>query len=171
MTIRFDQLPVGDESRLRTLLQPTPTTRRRFLGGVLKAGTGLALGAFAAINMATERAAAAYFDDYADTSSGPCTSYASNHTESGIKCGPSTVCGDGSCCWRYRSGAGNRVGWHKHAPGPGGVYFLHRPDECWASTYDAWRWKFSDGNTYRCSDGYTCSSSGSCYKSICAWAV
>jgi hypothetical protein len=171
MNIRFDDLPEVDEEHVRSRLIATPRTRRRFLGMAFGAGAAVAFGAFALINATAEKVEAAYYNDWTDTSSGPCApgNYASNHTEEGRKCGPSTPCYDGTCCWRYRNGAGNRVGWHKHAPGRSG-YYLHRPNECWGS-YDAWHWRFSDGNTYRCSDGWTCSGGGSCYRSICPWAV
>jgi hypothetical protein len=167
----FERLPVADQDTLRRRLLPRPS-RRGLLKAAVYGGIGASLGAFTVVNLAAGRAEAAYFSDYTDHTSGPCGSggYASGHTEAGLKCGPSTMCTDLSCCWKYRSGAGNLVGWHKNAPGTAG-YFLHRPDSCWSGTYDSWRWKFSDGVVYRCSDGWTCSPSGSCYKSICPWPV
>ncbi|MBA2695502.1 MAG: hypothetical protein ACR2FV_16595 [Ornithinimicrobium sp.] len=169
MTLSYDDLPTAPKEHLRARLQ-APASRRGLLRGAVLGGIGLALGTFTLINRGAERASAAYFLDYTDTSSGPCDSYASGHTENGIQCGPSTMCRDRSCCWRYHNGAGNRIGWHKLAPGRGSAYYLHRPDACYQSRYDSWHWKFSDGNTYRCSDGWTCSSAG-CYKSICPWVV
>ncbi len=168
--ITFADLPEADQGHLRRRLQQPPRPRRaafRIAGGAVM---GLAFGGLGLVNRLAERAHAAYFDDYEDETSGPCDDYASTHTEEGLKCGPSTVCNDYSCCWPFREGAGNEPGWHRHAPSTTG-YYLHRPDQCWAGTYDAWQWKFSDGHVYRCSDGYTCDSSGTCYRSICPWAV
>lgn len=167
--VRFEDLPVVDPERIRSRFRPRPT-RRGLLKGAFYGGAAAALGAFGLVNHAAGRAEAAYFQDYVDHTSGPCGpgGYASNHTEQGLKCGPSAMCTDLSCCWRYRNGAGNLAGWHKSAPGRNG-YFLFRPDACWTGTYDSWRWKFSDGVVYRCSDGWTCSPSGSCFKSICPW--
>lgn len=166
--IRFDDLPEADTARLRERLRDRPD-RRGFLGRVLGAGAVVGLGSLALVNRGTERAEAAYFQDWTDTANGPCATYARDHTERGIQCGPSPMCRDQACCWRYRSGAGNLVAWHKHAPGIG-RYYLHRPDDCWAGGYDSWHWKFSDGNTWRCSDGWTCSG-GSCVATICPWIV
>lgn len=171
-SVSFADLPVADEQRLRRRLRPRPT-RRRFVGTLLAGGAAVGLTSLALVNRAAESAQAAYFQDWTSTTTGPChptTGYARNHTENGIQCGPSPMCQSRSCCWKYRSGAGNVVGWHKNAPGSSG-YYLHRPDECLQGTYDSWHWSFSDGNTYRCSDGWTCSASGSCSKSICPWVV
>lgn len=167
--IRFDDLPEADTSRLRERLRDRPT-RRGFLTRVLGAGTVVGLGSLAWVNRGTERAEAAYFQDWTSTTTGPCATYASGHTEAGIQCGPSAMCLDQSCCWRYRSSAGNLVAWHKRGPGIG-RYFLHRPDDCWQGVYDSWHWKFSDGHTWRCSDGWTCSPGGSCVPTICPWIV
>lgn len=168
----FDELPEVDPQHIRARMTPGRPSRRGLVRGAMGAAVAAALGGLSVVNGTTERARAAYFQDWTSTTTGPCGpgGYASGHTEAGAKCGPSTPCYDGSCCWRYRSGAGNRVGWHKEGPAMTG-YFTHRPDACWAGTYDSWRWKFSDGKTYRCSDGWTCSPSGSCYRSICPWAV
>ncbi|AXH97180.1 hypothetical protein [Ornithinimicrobium avium] len=169
--VSFADLPVSDPGHLRKRLRPRPTTRRAFVGWALGAGTAVGLGSLALVNRAADRAqAAAYWQDWTGTSTGPCADYARDHTETGIQCGVSQMCLTLSCCWKYRNGAGNRVGWHKSAPGAAG-YYLHRPDDCWAGTYDSWHWKFSDGNTYRCSDGWTCSADGACFKSICPWVV
>lgn len=168
-SVRFEDLPVVDSDRIRSRFQVRPSRR-----GVLKAavygGIATSLGAFGMINYSAGRAEAAYFQDWTDHTAGPCApgGYASGHTEAGLKCGPSAMCADLSCCWKYRNGAGNVVGWHKQGPGPG-KYYLFRPDSCWQGTYDSWRWKFSDGVVYRCADGFTCSPSGSCFKSICPW--
>lgn len=167
--VRFADLPVADGAYLRKRLRPS---RRTFLSSVLGAGAAVGLGSLFLVNRATDSAQAAYWQDWTSTNTGPChpvTGYARNHTEQGIMCGPSPMCTSRSCCWKYRNGAGNRVGWHKNAPGSSGWY-THRPDDCFQGTYDSWHWKFSDGNTYRCSDGWTCNSSG-CSKSICPWAV
>ncbi|GGK58119.1 hypothetical protein [Ornithinimicrobium pekingense] len=167
--VRFADLPVADAGHLRRRLRPRPT-RRTFLGSVLGAGTAVGLGSLFLLNRAAETARAAYWLDWTSTTTGPCASYARDHTENGIQCGVSQMCLTLSCCWKYRNGAGNVVGWHKNAPGSAG-YYVHRPDECWNGTYDSWHWRFSDGRTYRCSDGWTCSPSGSCFKSICPWVV
>lgn len=169
--LRFDDLPVVDQDRIRSRFRIRPT-RRGLLKGAVYGGIGTALAALGAVNLGAGRAEAAYFQDWTNHTTGPCGpgGYASGHTEAGLKCGPSAMCTDLACCWRYRNGAGNLVGWHKNAPGSTG-YYTHRPDDCWQGTYDSWQWKFSDGNTYRCSDGWTCSASGACSKSICPWAV
>ncbi len=166
----FAELPEADQAQLRRRLAGEARPRRTLLRMAGGAAMGAAFGSLGLVNRLADRAQAAYFTDYTDEHSGPCDSYASNHTEEGRKCGPSTPCNDYSCCWKYRDGAGNEVGWHQHAPNRSG-YFLHRPDQCWSGTYDAWQWTFSDGHVYRCSDGYTCNSAGSCYPSICPWAV
>lgn len=169
MTIRFDDLPEADPARLRDRLRDRPS-RRGFLTRVLGAGTVVGLGSLALVNRGTDRAEAAFFQDWTDTASGPCITYARDHTENGIQCGPSAMClSDQGCCWKYRSGAGNLVAWHKRGPGIG-RYYTHRPDDCWQGVYDSWHWKFSDGRTWRCSDGWTCAG-GSCVKTICPWAV
>jgi hypothetical protein len=167
--IRFADLPAADEHRLRARLRPRPS-RRTFVGSVLGGGAAIGLASLALVNRAADTARAAYWQDWTNTSTGPCATYARDHTERGIQCGPSPMCRNQRCCWKYRNGAGNIVGWHKHAPGSAG-YYLHRPDDCWNSTYDSWHWRFSDGNTWRCSDGWTCSPGGSCSKSICPWVV
>lgn len=169
MTQLYDDLPASSPSRLQARLR-RPTSRRSVVRTAWLGGVGLAFGGFALINRGADRASAAYFEDWTNTSSGPCATYASGHTENGIQCGPSAMCRDESCCWRYSSAAGNQSGWHKKAPGRRGSYYLHRPDGCYQSRYDSWHWRFSDGNTYRCSDGFTCSAGG-CYKSICPWVV
>lgn len=169
MPVSFDDLPVASRDHLRARLRQ-PLSRRGVLKTAWLGGIATAFGAFTLINQGASRASAAYFQDYTDTSSGPCATYAAGHTEDGIQCGPSAMCLDQRCCWRHQNGAGNRTGWHREAPGRSGSYYLHRPDACWQSTYDSWHWKFRDGFTYRCSDGFTCSSSG-CYKSICPWVV
>lgn len=168
MSLTFEDLPEVDAGHIRGRLRPP--SRRNVLRGLAIGGVGLAFGVFSAVNRGADEAEAAYFKDWKDTSSGPCKSYARKHTERGIRCGPSTMCKDQRCCWKYFPGADNKVGWHKRAPGIKGTYYLHRPDACWAGSYDSWRWKFSDGKTYRCSDGWTCRD-GSCYKTICPWAV
>lgn len=166
----FADVPVADQRALRARLATTPRPRRAALRAAGGAGLAAAFGGLGLVNRLADKAHAAYFSDYTDETSGPCDSYASGHTESGLKCGPSAMCTDYSCCWKYRDGAGNQVGWHRWAPSPGG-YYLHRPDQCWAGSYDSWQWSFSDGHVYRCSDGYTCSDGGSCLRTICPWAV
>lgn len=167
---RFEDLPESDVSRVRERLRPRPS-RRGFLGGVLGLGAAVGLGSLALVNRAADTAQAVYWRDWTNTATGPCATYARDHTENGIQCGPSPMCTSLDCCWPYESGAGNRVGWHKLGPARNGGYFLHRPGECWTGTYDSWHWKFSDGYTYRCSDGFRCSASGSCSRTICPWAM
>lgn len=169
MSIRYDDLPTADDQHLRARLQAAPT-RRGLLKTALMGGVGLAISTLGSLNLSASRAEAAYFRDYTNTKTGPCATYAKNHTERGLKCGPSAMCTDLSCCWRYRTGGGNLHGWHKQAPTGGGRYYLFRPDACWSGGYDSWHWKFSDGRTYRCSDGWTCTR-GSCVRTICPWAV
>ncbi|WP_281964932.1 hypothetical protein [Serinicoccus marinus] len=169
--MRFEDLPEADTGRLRDRLRERPS-RRGFIARVLGAGTAVGVGSLALVNRGGTRvkAQAAYFLDYTDTSTGPCATYARDHTENGIQCGPSPMCTSQACCWRYRSGAGNVVAWHKNGPGID-RYYVHRPDDCWGGVYDSWNWKFSDGRTWRCSDGWTCSGSGSCMATICPWAI
>ena len=164
----FDDLPEVDPQHIRARMMPS---RRSLMRGAVGGAIAAALGGLSIVNGTSQRAYS-YFKDWTNASAGPCApgNYASGHTEAGAKCGPSTPCYDGSCCWRYRAGAGNRVGWHKEGPAMSG-YFLHRPDACWAGTYDSWQWRFSDGKTYRCSDGWTVSPAGSSFRSICPWAV
>lgn len=169
MTLRYEDLPEADDKHLRARLQASPS-RRGLLKAAAYGGMGLAFGAFSLVNRSAQPAEAAYFKDYTDTKSGPCATYARNHTERGLKCGPSAMCSDLRCCWRYRTAAGNLRGWHKQAPAVSGTHYLFRPDACWGGTYDSWQWKFSDGRTYRCSDGWTCRN-GSCLRTICPWAV
>lgn len=169
MTVRFDDLPEADDKHLRARLQNSPSRRGLFRAAAL-GGVGVAFGAFALVNRSADQAEAAYWQDYLSTSTGPCESYAKDHTEQGLKCGPSAMCTDLSCCWRYKSTPSNVRGWHKQTPRSTGTYYLFRPDACWGGTYDSWRWKFSDGKTYRCSDGWTCNN-GSCVRTICPWAV
>lgn len=169
MGLTFDDLPVVPGDRLRDRLQQ-PVSRRGVVRTAWALGVGAALGGLSLVNRTVAPAEAGYFSDWTSTTTGPCATYASNHTEDGIQCGPSAMCLDESCCWRYDSGAGNRAGWHREAPGRGTTYYLYRPDACYRGTYDSWHWKFSDGLTYRCSDGFTCGPAG-CYKSICPWVV
>lgn len=175
MTMRFDDLPEADQQHLTARLMAVRGSRRGLFRSALVAGSAVAFGTFALINTGAQRAGAAtgYFKDWTSTSTGPCApgGYASGHTEAGAKCGPSTPCYDKTCCWKYHDGAGNKVGWHTQGPGRGTTYYTHRPDACWAGTYDSWHWRFSDGRTYRCSDGWTNSTSGGSYRSICPWAV
>lgn len=166
--IRFEDLPEADTARLRDRMRDKPS-RRGFLARVLGVGAVAGLGALALVNRGTEKAQASYFLDWTNIQTGPCATYASGHNERGIQCGDSVMCLDLSCCWQYRSGAGNLVAWHKAGPGVN-RYFLHRPDQCWSGGYDSWHWKFTDGHTYRCSDGWTCTG-GNCIATICPWAI
>lgn len=122
----FAELPEADQAQLRRRLAGEARPRRTLLRMAGGAAMGAAFGSLGLVNRLADRAQAAYFTDYTDEHSGPCDSYASNHTEEGRKCGPSTPCNDYSCCWKYRDGAGNEVGWHQHAPNRSG-YFRTAP--------------------------------------------
>jgi hypothetical protein len=157
--LSLESIPTLNGRGARELTRDSSASRRSFLklGAVAAGGVGLAyLGLFRA-----GPASAAYYDDWTSTSSGPCGAgnYASGHTEAGIRCGPSYVCD--TCC--------GSDGWHR-SDVAGGIVYSQRPDECWAGVYDAWHWSFSDGHTYRCSDGYA-SSQVTTTKTICPWAV
>lgn len=184
MTISFDTLPVISMRDVRSRSRPEPVDRRTFLRRV---SAGIGAMAFAYITLwDTRRAGAAddglYYKEWTGTTSGPCGPgrYARNHTENGLKCGPSYA--SSSYCWtgptsvwgEAYANTGNKLGWHKWGSGSDLYsYYLQRPDQCWAgspSDYDSWRWTFSDGVTYGCSDGWVCHIYVGCYmKSICPY--
>jgi hypothetical protein len=176
-------IPALSDRQLKLIESRGRLPRRSFLVRTAQAGMGLGLGYVALVAKSAPANAANdgfYFRDYTSISSGPCTSYASNHTEEGIKCGPSAVCTDQSCCYEPSAGVPsgdvkanttNARSWHRWDYGQGGWY--QRPDECWGSgasgsDYDSWRWRFGDGTIYSCSDGVSCLF-GTCYNSICPW--
>ena len=169
MTISYAEIPVTDERVSRSRIRPPAASRRALLRTGVAVATGAAFGVLDAVNSAVAKAA--YFQDFTSTTTGPChptTGYARRHTEDGIKCGPSLVCT--ACCWTAASAGANRQGWHRTgAIRP--VQYSQRPDQCWSGTYDSWRWKFSDGRTYRCSDGYRYTDSTGTVKTICPWSV
>lgn len=146
--------------------------RRSMLGGALAAGTtaGLtALGVFGparkALASGFSLSGSGYYDIYAK-----CPSYAADHNCS-PGCGPSTVVA--SACRT----SGDYRGYHKSGVSDPGRHKL-RPNECYAGRYDGWIWAYGHacGNctravTWRCHDGWTKSSSGTWYKSICRWAL
>ncbi len=168
MTLKFSDVPVSDQRHSLQRTRPPRPGRRAILKGSLGAATAAAFGVLTTVNSTVARAG--YFDDYTSTTAGPCnptTGYARRHTENGLKCGPSQMCS--ACCWTTANSGANKQGWHRTGAS-GATEYSHRPDQCWAGTYDSWRWKFSDGNTYRCSDGYRFNSSGST-RTICPYSV
>lgn len=154
--------------------------RRSMLGGAVAAGTtvGLtALGVFAPARKAmasgyslngwvpppyTHGLTPGYYDIYK-----ACPDTGPHHCSPG--CGPSTVVAD-AC-----RTSGKYTGYHKSGVSDPGQYKL-RPNQCYAGKYDGWLWSYTGacGNcaksvTWRCHDGYTKSSTGSWYPSICRW--
>jgi hypothetical protein len=164
---RFADLPQIPEADALHRTRPPAPGRRVLLRTLAGAATAVAFGALETVNAAVARAA--YFHEYKDTKAGPCGphGYAHLHTEHGLRCGPSQICP--TCCWSQPSTRFNRTGWHR-AGAVGSTFYAQRPNQCWAGTYEAWRWKFSDGRTYRCSDGYRFTDAGAT-KTICPWSV
>jgi hypothetical protein len=168
MTMSFADIPVTDEGVTKARLRTPAASRRAVLRTGVAMVTGAAFSTLEVVNSAVAKAA--YFQDWTSTTTGPCAAgnYASNHTENGIKCGPSMVCT--GCCWTAANSGSNRTGWHRTG-GARPLVFSQRPDQCWSGTYDSWRWQFSDGRTYRCSDGYRYTILTGTVKTICPWAV
>jgi hypothetical protein len=168
VAINYADIPISDERVTEARTKPVAASRRVVLRAGFTAASAAALGVFDLINSGVARAAE-YFQDWTSTTTGPCGpgNYASDHTENGIKCGPSLLCTD--CCWTDADTTTNRAGWHRVGD-VASVGYYQRPNQCWNSTYDSWRWKFSDGKTYRCSDGYRHVAAGT-LKTICPWAV
>lgn len=143
--------------------------RRSMLGGAVATGTALGLGALGVFSPARRSTSggfrlATYTEIY-----GKCPSYAASHNCS-PGCGPSTVVA-GAC-----RTSGTLRGYHRSSGTDPGVYKL-RPNECYAGVYDGWIWhyaapcgKCATSVTWRCTDGWKKSSTGSWYKSICRWA-
>jgi hypothetical protein len=169
VAMKFADIPIADARISRSRTRPPAGSRRMVLRTGFTVATAAALGVLDAVNSAVARAA--YFQDFTSTSTGPChptTGYARNHSENGIRCGPSVVCT--GCCWTAANTSTNRTGWHRVGD-VSPVEYYHRPDDCWNGTYDSWRWRFSDGRTYRCSDGYRYTNSTGTVATICPWAV
>lgn len=167
MTISFAEIPAAPETAFLKRTRPPLPNRRVVLRSVAGAATAVAFGALETVNAAVAKAA--YFQEYTKLHEGPCApgGYADKDADKGLKCGPSLICP--SCCWTLPSTRFNRTGWHR-AGGIDGTFYTQRPNQCWAGTYDAWRWKFKDGHTYRCSDGYRFTRRGAT-KTICPWSV
>jgi hypothetical protein len=87
-------------------------------------------------------------------------------------CGDSPVCGggsDGPCCEN-----GSNF-WHLSGAQGGDAYRL-RPNECYAGTYDGWKWGFApcggcDSVVFRCHDGKKRQGDGTYDPDICRHAV
>ena len=159
MSVTFDSLPAVSRRDVQFLVKSQLSRRTLISTMAVLAGTAFTTaGSF----FRAAPANAGYFDDWTSTNSGPCGpgQYASGHTENGIKCGPSYA--DPWYCGAW--------GWHDSGP-RGSYYLAYRPDQCWGGVYDSWRWTFSDGNTYRCSDGYLYTPWGGAIPTICPWAV
>ena len=167
MSIGFDDLPLAPEADAIRRTRPPLPGRRAVLRGAAGTATAAAFGVLGTVNAVVAKAA--YFQEYTNTKAGPCgpTGYAHLHTEHGLRCGPSTICP--TCCWTLPSTRFNRTGWHRTGVA-GRTQYTQRPNQCWAGQYEGWRWKFSDGRTYRCSDGYSFTDRGAS-KTICPWSV
>lgn len=183
MSSRIATLPSFDSSasvHADRLRPASGISRRSLLRGVAGGGMLIGLGLLDVFARARPAGALTYYQDWTSISSGPCGAgnYAYNHTENDKKCGPSLVCSSQGCCWLNsttysgtEANVGNKKGWHAYKSITNGSY-SQRANECWSADkkYDSWRWRYSDGKTYRCSDGFSCSSS-SCTRTICAYAV
>lgn len=178
MSRLIDTIPVMSSARIRDASKPVG--RREFIKRTTSGALGLGIAYLGLFKHAPGWAAADgnYFKEWTGTSAGPCdatSGYARNHTEDGVKCGPSTPCNNQACCSFTTTGTGERpanigntYGWHKYDINYTGTSYWQRPDECYSgspSNYDSWRWTYSDGKTYGCSDGHTCTTT--CFKSIC----
>lgn len=126
---------------------------------VLRGGTALGLAALSVFPAARR----AYADGY-DIYTGACPSYAADQ-DCSPGCGPSTIFAD-ACAT-----SGTSPGFHKND----GVTWKLRPNQCYASTYDGWLWRYSGACgacscsvERRCHDGYRYTSGG-WVKSICRW--
>jgi hypothetical protein len=167
VSLSFADIPAAPETEFLHRTRPPLPSRRVMLRGALGAATAVAFGALSTVNAAVARAA--YFKEYTNTAAGPCGAggYARRHTEHGLRCGPSLICPE--CCWTLPSTRFNRRGWHRSGV-LGSTRYAQRPNQCWSGGHDAWRWKFSDGRSYRCSDGYRFTDKGAT-KTICPWSV
>lgn len=175
-------IPEISERQFEVLRDRGKMPRRNLLVRTAQAGLGLGIGYVALVSRATPASAANdgnYFREVSATS-GPCGpgGYAERHSDLGIKCGRSPICGGLQCCYEPSSGTPgpdtkantvNARSWHRFT---GDHRYLQRPDECWGgspSDFDSWRWRFNTGQIYSCSDGKTCSGGGQCMNSICPW--
>lgn len=167
MTISFGDIPAAPEASFARRTRPPAPSRRSILRGAAGTATALAFGALNTVNAAVAKAS--YFREYTALHAGPCApgGYADRDADRGLRCGPSQICP--TCCWTLPRTRFNRTGWHR-AGAVGTTLYAQRPDQCWAGTYEAWRWKFTDGRTYRCSDGYRFTDRGAT-KTICSWSV
>jgi hypothetical protein len=125
---------------------------------VLRAGTALGLALLGAFP-AARRALADGYTIYPQ-----CPTYADDH-DCSPGCGPSTIYAD-AC-----ETSGTNLGFHRND----GVTWMLRPNQCYASTYDGWLWRYQGACgacacyvERRCHDGYRKTSSG-WVKSICRW--
>lgn len=133
-------------------------TRRSLLRAGVALGTAAGMAALG-VFPAARRAYADGYDIY-----GSCPSYASDH-DCSPGCGPSTIFAD-AC-----RTTGTNIGFHKSD----GVTWTLRPNQCYAQTYDGWRWRYQGACgscacyvERRCHDGYRSTSAG-WVRSICRW--
>jgi hypothetical protein len=149
--------PATSRALMRPIALP-PVSRRTVLrtGAALGTAAGMAaLGVFPAARQA-------YADGY--TIYGSCPTYATDH-DCSPGCGPSMIFGD-AC-----NTSGTLTGFHKND----GITWKLRPNQCYASTYDGWLWRYGAACgtcacyvERRCHDGYRKTGSG-WVKSICRW--
>jgi len=151
--------PAGRSRRAATLRWSGPTRR-----SVLQAGAALGTAAGMALLGVFPAARRAYADGYDIYDR--CPSYASDH-DCSPGCGPSPIFAD-AC---VTSGAG--AGFHKSD----GVTWTLRPNQCYASAYDGWIWRYQGACgscacyvERRCHDGYRRTSAG-WVRSICRWTT
>ena len=181
MALAFESLPTISSDALRRRSIP-PFSRRSFIGRAAATAGALSISYLAlwSSKRAQARDGRPYYREWTDPSSGPCANhnYAASHNEQGRKCGPSVA--DLRYCWIGGSSAtaetvdaGNREGWHRYGPAPRGELYMQRPGHCYnprdGSTWDSWRWTFSDGITYGCSDGRVCNGHMCYLHTICPW--
>ena len=187
-TMTWNDIPSISAREAVKLTMRQPMTRRQFGRRAVQAGLATGV-AYAALLSRTKPAAAGgnYFWEHTGTTTGPChptTGYARHHTEQGLKCGPSAVCYypyNQHCCSTGTSSptptsstwynTAQKRGWHRYSQwDPVYKWYSQRPNDCYQSKYDSWRWKFSNNVVYGCSDGVVCNGTTYCYISICAWA-
>jgi hypothetical protein len=135
-----------------------PVVRRTVLQTTVALGTAVGMAAIGLFPAARR----AYADGY--TIYGSCPSYAADH-DCSPGCGPSTIFG--AAC----NTSGTYTGFHKND----GVTWTLRPNQCYASVYDGWLWRYGAACgtcacyvERRCHDGYRYTGSG-WVKSICRW--
>ncbi|HEX5597258.1 MAG TPA: peptidoglycan-binding protein [Micromonosporaceae bacterium] len=147
------RLPVASRGRSRFAISWALSRRT-----LLQAGTAVGMTALSIFPAARR----AYADGY--TIYGGCPTYAADHNCS-PGCGPSAIFGD-AC-----NTSGTYKGYHKN----NGTTWKLRPNQCYAGTYDGWKWRYQGPCgacacyvERRCHDGYKKTSSG-WVKSICRW--